>query len=65
MSSQTRRPSGGPDEPTAREFWALADAVNRLATRVHTLERVMYVMTGVGTATGLTAVYNLVENVSR
>lgn len=33
--------------------------------RLARLERVMWVMTGVGAATGMTAVYNLVTNVSQ
>lgn len=58
------RPVGGSDEPTAREFWSLADAVKELGQRIRYVERVMYVMTGVGTATGATAIFNLFENLS-
>lgn len=39
--------------------------VEKLADRVGKLERVMYVMTGLGSATIVTAVYNLVQNLQQ
>lgn len=39
--------------------------VERLADRVGKLERIMYVMSGLGSATVITAVYNLVSNLQQ
>jgi hypothetical protein len=48
-----------------RDVERLADMVDRIAARVGKLERVMWVTTGLGSATVITAVYNLAQNLQQ
>jgi hypothetical protein len=48
-----------------RHFERLYKRLDNIDARVSKLERVMYVMTGLGSATVVTAVYNLVQNLQQ
>lgn len=62
MTTADNRYRGG---SPARDLERLERILDKLSDRVGRLERIMYVMSGLGSATVITAVYNLVQNVQQ
>lgn len=61
MTTADQRYRGGRD----RDLQRLERLVEKLSDRVGKLEKIMYVMTGLGSATIVTAIYNLVSNLQQ
>lgn len=68
MTTTNERYRGGRDrdlERLERMVEKMGQQLEKMGDRVGKLERIMYVMTGLGSATIVTAIYNLVQNLQQ
>jgi len=68
MTATDNRYRGGRDrdlDRLERMVEKMGQQLEKMGDRVGKLERIMYIMTGLGSATIVTAIYNLVQNLQQ